>query len=111
MDGIFTRFGVPQSVHAVRGLEAWQDDVVFTYPDWDLYWFKDRVWQVGLAAAYGVKKGDPLDTILSTLGKPIQQKDNTLVYPLPSRSWPLRLRILLDETGALQTLYIYRSDF
>ena len=111
LDGIFSRFGVPQSVHTVRGLEAWQDDVVFSYPDWDLYWFKDRVWQVGLTTAYGLKKGDTLDTIISTLGKPVQQTDNTLVYSLPSRAWPLRMRILLDNTGALQTLYIFRSDF
>lgn len=111
LDGIFSRFGPPQSVHTVRGPEAWQDDVVFTYPDWDLYWFKDRVWQVSLAATYGVKKGDTLDTILSTLGKPVQQTDNTLVYTLPSRAWPLRMRILLDVTGALQALYIFRSDF
>ncbi|MDR0876806.1 MAG: hypothetical protein LBN21_02045, partial [Treponema sp.] len=47
---VLDRFGAPESVYAVRGVETWQDDVVFMYPDRDLYIYKDRVWQLGVSS-------------------------------------------------------------
>jgi hypothetical protein len=43
----FAAFGAPQEVYPFRGVEAWQDNVVFFYPDFSyLFWYENRVWQV-----------------------------------------------------------------
>ena len=39
-------FGAPETVAVARGLEIWQDDVVFQYSDMDLFIYRDRVWQI-----------------------------------------------------------------
>jgi len=48
LDELIARFGVPRAVHAVRGAEEWQDDVVFVYSQGDFYIHRDRVWQGGV---------------------------------------------------------------
>ncbi|MFP3041657.1 hypothetical protein LQZ19_07510 [Treponema primitia] len=108
---VYARFGIPESVYAVRGAEEWQDDVVFVYNDWDLYIYRDRVWQLGLKSAYGINLGDPGGVVSLTLGEGVQAYTGYLLYPLPSRSWPLQLRINLDAAGKVAAIFIYRSDF
>ena len=71
LNELILRFGVPRSVSAARGLEEWQDDVVFEYGDRDYYVYKDRVWQVALKAAMGLKAGDSREAVLR---KPVSQK-------------------------------------
>jgi hypothetical protein len=111
LDAIVSRFGAPRSVRSLRGPEAWQDDVVFVYEGWDLYWFRDRVWQVGIDHAYGLKAGDERDAVLATLGEPLHRREEALIYQLPSRAWPVRLRVGLDENYRIATMYVYRADF
>jgi hypothetical protein len=111
LESVYARYGVPESVYAVRGAEEWQDDVVFVYQDRDLYVFRDRVWQVGLKSALGISLGDSAGMAFLMLGEGVQSFDGRLIYSLPSRSWPLQLRLDLDEAGKVTAIYIYRSDF
>ncbi|MDR2021303.1 MAG: hypothetical protein LBQ14_11125 [Treponema sp.] len=111
LEGVIARFGVPRAVHSVRGLEVWQDDVVFEYEDRDLYINKDRVWQVGLKAAYGISLGDRRATALLVLGEGYQNHDDHILFPLPSRGWPMALRINVNAAGTVSALFVYRSDF
>jgi hypothetical protein len=110
LEELFARFGFPQSVYAVRGLEAWQDDVVFIYQDRDFYIYKNRVWQVEVKNAYGIKIGDPLRNVSRTLADAAMY-ENYLLAPLPSRSWPLTLRVNFDHNQAVSAIFVYRSDF
>jgi hypothetical protein len=108
---VVARLGAPRSVHAVRGPESWQDDVVFVYADRDLYWFRDRVWQVGLDAAYGLARGDSRDQALALRGEPLERPAGSLVYILPGEAWPLRLRLDFDAQDRVRSLFVYRADF
>jgi hypothetical protein len=98
-------------MHAVRGNEAWQDDVVFVYDTIELYWFRDRVWQVRANSSYGIRAGDSRETVISLLGEPLQRLERDLVFQLPSRAWPLRLRVRFAEKGGVADLFLYRGDF
>jgi hypothetical protein len=110
------KFGSPVSVHPVRGGEAWQDDVAFMYSSgYTLFWFGDRLWQLRFAPSYqgsiyGLFLGDKTDKIYSTLGTPYERNGANLVYRLPYRGYPVRLRLVLaDDT--LADAYLYRADF
>jgi hypothetical protein len=111
LGAVYARYGIPESAHAVRGAEEWQDDVVFVYKDWDLYIYQDRVWQVGLKSAFGINLEDPAGVAFLILGEAVQSFDGYLLYSLPPRSWPLQLRLNLDDAGKITAIYIYRSDF
>jgi hypothetical protein len=111
LPALLARFGAPRSVYAVRGVEEWQDDVVFVYDHGDFYIFKDRVWQVGLKSAYGVEAGDHRAAALLVLGEKTEDRERYLLCPLPGGSWPLVLRCNLDEGGKVSILFVYRSDF
>ncbi|AEF85302.1 hypothetical protein TREPR_1797 [Treponema primitia ZAS-2] len=108
---VYARYGVPESVYTIRGAEEWQDDVVFVYNDRDMYVFKDRVWQVSVRTAYGITLGDPGGVVSLILGDGVQSFSGYLLYALPSRSWPLQLRVNLDNAGRVESIFIYRSDF
>jgi hypothetical protein len=111
LEDIIARFGAPKSVHAVRGLEPWQDDVIFVYEDRELYLYKDRVWQVGLNSAYGVNVGDSRSVLPLLLGEDIQAFEDYSLFVLPSRGWPLTIRCNVGPSGAISAIFIYRSDF
>jgi hypothetical protein len=111
LESVYARYGVPESVYAVRGAEEWQDDVVFVYQDWDLYVYQDRVWQVGLKSALGISLGDSAGMAFLLLGEGVQTFEGYLLYSLPPRSWPLQLRLDIDGAGKVTAIYIYRSDF
>jgi hypothetical protein len=108
---VLARFGTPQSVQTVRGLEEWQDDVVFVYADRDLYIYRDRVWQLGLKEAYGIRTGDPQGAVSLVLGEAAEAHAGYVLADLPGRSWPLTIRVNLDSAGRVTGLFIYRSDF
>jgi hypothetical protein len=103
--------GPPRAVYAARGEESWQDDVVFEYAQGDFYIYRDRVWQVGLAAAYGVALGDPKPAALLVWGDQAQDRGDYLLVPLAGASWPLMLRVNFTGTGFASAIFVYRPDF
>ena len=106
-----SRFGRPRVVYPVRGLEEWQDDVVFVYGEGDFYVYRDRVWQIRLGEAYGVRTGDPRPAVSLTLGEAAEDFEDHIVLSLPSRGWPLAFRVNLDASGFASALYVYRPGF
>ena len=111
LDDLIRRFGAPRSVYAARGLEQWQDDVVFVYDQGDFYVYKNRVWQAGFKAARGIKAGDSRAAVSMILGSKAEGRGNSLFCSLDEQSWPLMMRCDFDKDGRVQMIYIYRSDF
>lgn len=109
---VFALYGQPDTVHAVRGAEEWQDDVVFVYGDrkLDLYIYKDRVWQVCVQAARGVKKGDRKAAALRALDGNAEDKGGYVLYQYPDTVWPKYARFNLDASDRISAIYIYRPD-
>jgi len=105
------RFGPPDEVRAVRGAETWQDDVVFVYSAGEFYVYKDRVWQVSLASAYGLSIGDPKPAAFLVLGDDAVDLGNYLFYPLPAGAWPLAMRVTFSDAGVITAIYVYRRDY
>ena len=111
LEELIGRYGPPRAVYAARGSESWQDDVVFEYDQGDFYIYRDRVWQVGLASAYGIALGDPKPAALLVLGGRAEDRGNYLLFPLPDGGWPLMLRIDFSGTGLVSAIFVYRPDF
>lgn len=111
------RFGAPTSVFAIRGTEAWQDDVVFDYGEgFSLFLYKDRVWQVRVAQPYaspvlGFIVGSSKERAASALGSPALEFAGAVEWNLPGEAWPVRLRGIVDEAGLIPEIYVYRADF
>jgi hypothetical protein len=103
-------YGAPKSVYPVRGLASWQDDVVFVYDYAEFFIYGNRVWQLKLKAAYGITEGDPKAQVSRILGEG-QPFDGYSVFPLPSKVWPLSLRVNWDSSDRVSAVYVYRSDF
>lgn len=109
-------FGAPVRVYAARGLEPWQDDVVFEYDSgFSLFLFGDRVWQVRLVSPYagacfGVFLGDAWDKAYSMLGRPYREEASAAEWRVPFDGFPVRLRVLAMD-GKVADLYLYRADF
>ena len=110
-----SRLGPPSSVAAVRGDEAWQDDVAFLYAaGYTLFWYGDRLWQLRFAAPYagsfyGLFLGDPAEKACSLLGQPYASGPDFLLYRMPGKAFPVRLRLVLSE-GRVAAAYVYRAD-
>ena len=113
-------FGTPKAVHAVRGIEQWQDDVVFEYDTGDFYIYKDRVWQIGLKSVYGISLRDSKASALLVFGARAEDLGDHLYCPLPASSrydggrpgaWPMALRINFNNSALVSAIYVYRSDF
>jgi hypothetical protein len=113
---VLGRWGAPESAYAVRGEEAWQDDVAFRYADgYTLFLYGERLWQVRLAqpyagSTYGLFLGDPIEKAYSLLGEPYERDGDTFVYRMPYQGYPVRLRLDLPD-GKLSDIYVYRADF
>lgn len=107
---LINRFGVPKQVYAVRGVAAWQDDVVFVYDSGEFFIYGNRVWQVKVRAAFNVKDGDTKAAVTRALGEGRNFEGYTL-YQVPSKAWPMMLRINWNPSGRVEGMYIYRSDF
>jgi hypothetical protein len=114
---VLARFGAPARVFAVRGAEAWQDDVVFDYGSgFSVFLFMDHVWQVRLAEPFarpvlGFTIGATTERIMAALGSPASTTANGYEWVLPGAAWPERLRGIIDVSGTIRELYIYRADF
>ncbi|GHV81715.1 hypothetical protein AGMMS49991_02730 [Spirochaetia bacterium] len=108
---LVARLGLPQSMYAVRGLEEWQDDVVFAYGDREFYFYKDRVWQVGLRTAYGIKVGENRNVIPLIMGDETTVTGDCSLAPLPGKPWSMTVRFNNDKNGLITAIFIYRSDF
>ena len=108
---LISRYGIPRSVYAVRGLEEWQDDVVFVYEEGDFYIYKDRVWQAGFKAALGVNTGDSRGAATMALGPRVESRGNSLFYFINEGSWPLMVRCDFDNDDNVRVIFIYRTDF
>ncbi|MDR1565795.1 MAG: hypothetical protein LBS48_00745 [Treponema sp.] len=111
LEELIGRFGVPQAVYAVRGLEEWQDDVVFVYPQGDFYVFRDRVWQIGLKSAYRIRAGDPKSAVFLALGEGVSDKGDHVLCSLGGLNWPVTMRCNFDGTGNVSDIFIFRSGF
>jgi hypothetical protein len=110
LDELYSSFGAPSLVRAERGLETWQDDVVFSYEAGDFYIYRDRVWQVSLAEAFMLQKGNRKEAALLMMGSAASDWGNCLVCPISGGAWPLALRCNIDEKGLISEIIIYRSD-
>lgn len=108
---LVSRFGPPDSVLAVRGLEEWQDDVVFVYRDQEFYIFKDQVWQLSLKSFSGVGVGTRRERLAQVFGEALESQSGYILFPLPGRSMPLTLRFNTDMRDLVSAIFIYRSDF
>jgi hypothetical protein len=111
LEELVGRLGFPQSMYTVRGLEDWQDDVVFGYGDREFYFYKDRVWQVGLRTAYGIRVGEKRNVIPLIMGDGTEVTGDCSLAPLTGRSWPMTVRFNNDKNGLVTAIFIYRSDF
>lgn len=115
---LFAQWGAPQAVYAVRGRETWQDDVAFAYKDFDCYIIKDRIWQIAVREAFGVRTGDTRADAKKAFGEKdasgrSAEFDTFILFSLPSKSWGIALRINFDqagEGGRVQAIFIYRTD-
>ncbi len=109
-------WGAPQEVAVSRGTEPRLDGVVFYYPDHSyLYWWGNRLWQIRFDARYKgelltVEMGLTRAEVLKRLGNPFYSGTDDIIYQLPDRGFPLRLRLIFLN-GRLNDLYLYRSDF
>jgi hypothetical protein len=110
LDELINRFGPPQIVHAARGEEHWQDDVVFVYTDSDFYIYRDRVWQIGVKAAYNIKIGDTKAVALFALGETAQDMGDYVLYTVLSGAWPVSLRVNCNA-GRVSAIFVYRTDY
>jgi hypothetical protein len=110
LSDLFAGRGAPKSVYPVRGLAVWQDDVVFVYDDGEFFVYGNRVWQLKLRSAYGIKEGDPKPRAVLALGQGRDFEGYSL-FQLPSKVWPITLRVNWDTSGQAKAIYIYRSDF
>ena len=111
----YRTFGAPREVFAVRGAEAWQDDVVFLCEGHlYLFWLRDRVWQVRLDRGFageflGLRMGLPRAEVRTRLGEPLGEGAADLLYHLEDVGWPIRLRLLFEEDRLIDA-YCFRSD-
>jgi hypothetical protein len=111
LNEVIGRFGIPQGVYVVRGEAEWQDDVVFAYGDREFYFYKDRVWQIGLKTAYGVRVGENRNVIPLIMGDRTVVSEGYSLAPLSGWSWPMNVRFNNDNRGLVTAIFIYRSDF
>ena len=109
LSDLIKTYGVPKNVYAVRGVAAWQDDVVFVYDRIEFFIFGNRVWQLKVRSAYNIKDGDNKAAVSRSMGEGRNYEDYTL-YQLPGKAWPIMLRINWDSSGRAAGIYIYRSD-
>jgi hypothetical protein len=107
---LIENFGPPRAVYASRGIESWQDDVVFEYSGVDFYIYRDKVWQLSLDAGHGISKGDPRAAVFLVLGETAQDNGKYILGRLRDTSWPLEWRFNI-ENGKVSAIYLYRMDY
>ncbi|MBN2551821.1 MAG: hypothetical protein JXB06_03580 [Spirochaetales bacterium] len=115
LEEAFERLGAPAQVYVLRGTEPEQDDVVFYYSSHlYLFWYGNRVWQVRTDRRYpgqvfSLYMGDPREQVIETLGRPILELEDCLVFHVEDRGYPVQARLYFED-GALSDLYCFRGD-
>jgi hypothetical protein len=90
--------------------------VAFVYqPGYTLFLYGDRLWQLRFSkpysgSIYGLFLGDASDKALSILGQPYESGPDFLLYRMPYKSYPVRLKLALLEDH-ISDAYLYRADF
>ncbi|ADK81957.1 hypothetical protein [Sediminispirochaeta smaragdinae] len=111
----FESAGMPDLLQPFRGVSEDQDDVVSSYTNGvSLFFFENRVWQVRIqppcslpsAIAFGMEK----EALCNLLGIPFAEDEDSTIYMLPDRGYPVRIRFFFDGKG-LNDIYIYRADY
>lgn len=111
----FAAFGCPVSLNVLRGAEPSLDDVVSVHEAGVyLFWFRDRVWQIGFGSYFtgtfeGVKIGMKEADLTAKLGKPLLRDEKMIVYEIFHREFPVSMRFVIEQ-GKVSEMYLYRSD-
>ena len=111
LDDVINNYGPPRTVAAARGVELWQDDVVFQYTGVDFFIYKDRVWQVKFLTTHDISNGNKKQEVLLKLGETAEDMGNHVMLAIKSADWPLALRINFNDTEIVTAIYLYRSDY
>jgi len=93
LSDLIESFGAPAAVYAARGVELWQDDVVFQYTGKDFYIYKDRVWQVKFSSVFGISLNDPKQAAILKLGATAVDNGDYALLPIQGGDWPLIIRV------------------
>lgn len=114
---LMEELGSPRSVMPSRGEEAFQDTVIFYYPDHSYaYLLDDRVWQIRLdrrfqGIACGVRMGLDKAAVQAILGPPAEDRDTWMRWDLPETGgWPMELILYFGARG-LEDFYLRRGDY
>jgi hypothetical protein len=116
LDAVYKKFGVPQEVFSYRADPAAADNVVFYYKNHIyLFWYENRVWVVRFDERYeqeflGLKMGMSREDVLDILGGTFTESADSLIFYLPDRGYPVRLRLFF-KVDVLFDAYLYRGDF
>ena len=111
----FEAFGAPVSLNVLRGGDPSLDDVVSVHESGIyLFWFRDRVWQIGFGSYFGgtfegVKIGTAEEEVSEKLGKPQLREDSMAVYEIFYREFPVSMRFVFRDAKVAE-MYLYRSD-
>jgi len=110
LSDLIANFGPPGTVYAARGVELWQDDVVFQYTGKDFFIYKDRVWQVKFSSVFGISLNDPKQAAILKLGATAVDNGDHALLPISGGDWPLMIRVNFSN-GLVSAIYVYRSDY
>ena len=111
----FEAFGAPVSLNILRGSDPSLDDVVSIHESGIyLFWFRDRVWQIGFGSYFGgifegVKIGMTEAKVFEKLGKPQLREKTTAIYEIFYREFPVSMRFVFKD-AKIAEMYLYRSD-
>ena len=111
LSDIIEQFGPPRTVAAARGIELWQDDVVFHYTGVDFYICRNRVWQVRFNATHGISNGDRKEAVLLTFGESAIDMNEYILLPINGKDWPLMLRINFNNNENVSAIFLYHPYF
>lgn len=111
----FEAFGAPVSLNVLRGSDPSLDDVVSIHESGIyLFWFRDRVWQIGFGSYFGgifegVKIGMTEAEVFEKLGEPQLREKTTAIYEIFYREFPVSMRFVF-KGAKIAEMYLYRSD-
>ena len=111
LSDVIDRFGPPRTVAAARGIELWQDDVVFQYTGVDFYIYRNRVWQIRFNATHGISNGDRKDVVMFNLGDAVIDMNEYVLLPIDGKDWPLMLRINFNSSENVSSIFLYHPYF
>jgi hypothetical protein len=115
LEEVHQSLGVPAEVYALRGPEPEQDDVVFYYASHlYLFWFENRVWQIRAdrrfsGRVFSLAMGTSREQVIETMGRPILEFPDSLVFHIEDRGYPIQARLYFDQDG-LADVYCFRGD-